>query len=125
MTKVLKGISNIETYRGIPIGLEVLPDQNYYCMLGTTLVKSQLKDQLHSEIDKYLDNSKSSSFEFECRPVVICEIEYVDRSSDHIYYTVLPVHDADNDADLFKNAKKSLKDHIYNVLRVTSVRRKK
>lgn len=108
-------VSNpIETYRGVSIAIESSGDQNYYCILGNRVVKSQLMGQLYSEIDNHLDGP--------ARIVRRYGIEYMQKGRDAVYFTTLLMEVADDIAALTRNAEQALKDNKIPFTRVISVR---
>ena len=110
-------VSNpIETYRNVGIAMEQNRDCNYYCILGGNIFRSQLIDQLYSEIDKYLDadNRKIKAD---------CAIEYMVKRSDLTYITIRPVEISENRDELFSNASKALDLSGINHTRIIAVSR--
>lgn len=108
-------VSNpIETYRNVGIAIESTGDQNYYCILDNRVVKSQLIEQLHSEIDKH--------FDVPSRIVRTYGVEYMRRGSDNVYFTTLSIEVAEDLDTLTKNAEQSLRDNGIKFTRIISVR---
>ena len=122
MTKVLKGVSNIENYRGIWIGLEATPDQDYYCMLGTRLVKSQLKEQLHSEIDNYLDNKQIID---NTDDEVYCDyhVEYLPVRSEYLTQITIQLPMTENFMELRNHAWTALQKRKVKFRTITNISR--
>ena len=97
------------------IAIECTGDQNYYyCILGNRVVKSQLIEQLHSEIDKHLNEP--------ARIVRQYDIEYMQRTSDQVYFTSLLMEVSDEYTTLIRSAERALKERKIPVTRVISVR---
>lgn len=108
-------VSNpIETYRNVGIAIECTGEQNYYCILGNRVVKSQLIEQLHSEIDKHLNEP--------ARIIRRYGVEYMQRKSDQVYFTSLLMEVSDDCTTLIRSAERALKERKIPVTRVVSVR---
>lgn len=104
----------IETYRGIGIAIESTGDQNYYCILGNRVIRSQLIEQLYSLIDKHLDGP----------PHIVRRygVEYMQKKRDAVYFTTLMIEVSDDLTTLIRNAERALIDNHIPFTRVVSVR---